>query len=141
MWTNFKGSNRVNRGGSWNNEAANCRSANRNRNDPSNRNNNLGFRLALNSNGQKSWMAYGGCPGIPDGTVRFPDWLGFGLASKTSTRDRVVLVGRLDDRCESSVRFFYCGSRCWFRATGLATVYLLRILPPLRQNHLFSLEQ
>ena len=51
-------------------------------------------------------MAYGGCPGIPDGTVRFPDWLGFGLASKTSTRDRVVLVGRLDDRCERSVRSF-----------------------------------
>ncbi|MFM9064842.1 MAG: hypothetical protein ACKOOI_17655, partial [Pirellula sp.] len=34
-------------------------------------------------------------PGIPDGTVRFPVWPGFGLASQTSTRDRVVLVGRL----------------------------------------------
>ena len=44
-----KSSNRVNRGGSWNNHASNCRSANRNRNDPSNRNNNLGFRLLLNS--------------------------------------------------------------------------------------------
>jgi len=84
----------VNRGGSWNNEAANCRSANRNRNNPSNRNNNNGFRVALNSNGRKSWMASGGCPGIPDGTVRFPVWPGFGLVSKTSTRDRVVLVGR-----------------------------------------------
>ncbi|MBP6601604.1 MAG: SUMF1/EgtB/PvdO family nonheme iron enzyme [Verrucomicrobiales bacterium] len=40
------GSNRVKRGGSWNNNAANCRSANRNRNTPENRNNNLGFRLA-----------------------------------------------------------------------------------------------
>jgi retron-type reverse transcriptase len=39
------GSNRVKRGGSWNNTASNCRSANRNNNDPSNRNNNIGFRL------------------------------------------------------------------------------------------------
>lgn len=40
-----KGSNRVNRGGSWNNEARNCRVSNRNNNTPDNRNNNLGFRL------------------------------------------------------------------------------------------------
>jgi hypothetical protein len=33
------------RGGSWNNEAANLRSAARNRNTPDNRNNNLGVRL------------------------------------------------------------------------------------------------
>ncbi|NOT60533.1 MAG: SUMF1/EgtB/PvdO family nonheme iron enzyme [Acidobacteria bacterium] len=39
------GSNRVNRGGSWNNNAVNCRSANRNRNTPGKRDNNLGFRL------------------------------------------------------------------------------------------------
>lgn len=39
------GSNRVNRGGSWNNNAKNARSSNRNRNNPDNRNNNLGFRL------------------------------------------------------------------------------------------------
>jgi len=39
------GSNRVKRGGSWNNTASNCRSANRNNNTPSNRNNNIGFRL------------------------------------------------------------------------------------------------
>ena len=38
--------NRVNRGGSWNNNASNCRVANRNNNTPANRNNNLGFRLA-----------------------------------------------------------------------------------------------
>lgn len=42
-----QGSNRVNRGGSWNNNARNCRSANRNNNDPGNRNNNLGLRVAL----------------------------------------------------------------------------------------------
>jgi len=34
------------RGGSWNNDAHNCRSANRNNNTPDNRNNNIGFRLA-----------------------------------------------------------------------------------------------
>jgi Sulfatase-modifying factor enzyme 1 len=41
-----KGSNRVNRGGSWNNNPQNCRVANRNNNSPGNSNNNLGFRLA-----------------------------------------------------------------------------------------------
>ena len=40
------GSYRVNRGGSWNNNARNIRCANRNRNTPDNRNNNLGFRVA-----------------------------------------------------------------------------------------------
>lgn len=44
------GSNRVNRGGSWNNSAANCRTANRNNWNPGNRNNNVGFRLARSSN-------------------------------------------------------------------------------------------
>ncbi|MEK7287783.1 MAG: SUMF1/EgtB/PvdO family nonheme iron enzyme [Elusimicrobiota bacterium] len=34
------------RGGSWNNNARNLRSANRNNDDPGNRNNNVGFRLA-----------------------------------------------------------------------------------------------
>jgi formylglycine-generating enzyme required for sulfatase activity len=37
----------VNRGGSWNNDARNCRAAIRNNNTPTNRNNNVGFRLAL----------------------------------------------------------------------------------------------
>jgi formylglycine-generating enzyme required for sulfatase activity len=37
----------VNRGGSWNNTAQNCRAAYRNNNAPDNRNNNIGFRLAL----------------------------------------------------------------------------------------------
>ena len=39
------GSSRVLRGGSWNNNDTNCRVANRNRNNPDNRNNNNGFRL------------------------------------------------------------------------------------------------
>jgi hypothetical protein len=42
-----RGSNRVNRGGSWrNDDASNFRGANRDRNDPGNRNDNQGFRLA-----------------------------------------------------------------------------------------------
>jgi len=40
------GTNRVIRGGSWNNHARNVRAAYRNWNDPGNRNDNLGFRLA-----------------------------------------------------------------------------------------------
>lgn len=43
------GSPRVNRGGGWNGNAADCRAAIRNRDVPSNRSNNLGFRLALSS--------------------------------------------------------------------------------------------
>ncbi|MBW2737888.1 MAG: hypothetical protein JRE64_03355 [Deltaproteobacteria bacterium] len=44
------------RGGSWNNDAQNCRSANRNNNSPDNRNNNLGFRLS--SSRQRSDAMY-----------------------------------------------------------------------------------
>ncbi|MFC1763594.1 SUMF1/EgtB/PvdO family nonheme iron enzyme [Planctomycetota bacterium] len=35
------------RGGSWNNSAENCRCSYRNRIDPDNRNDNLGFRVVL----------------------------------------------------------------------------------------------
>lgn len=43
------GANRVQRGGSWNNDPANCRSANRNNNTPSTANNNIGFRLVCSA--------------------------------------------------------------------------------------------
>jgi len=43
--TTVSGSNRVIRGGSWNNDASNCRLAYRNNATPGNRNDNLGFRL------------------------------------------------------------------------------------------------
>lgn len=39
-------SNRVLRGGAWNNNADNCRVANRNNDNPGNRNDNNGFRLS-----------------------------------------------------------------------------------------------
>ena len=42
-----KGANRVYRGGSYFNKPRNCRPSYRNNNSPGNRNNNLGFRLAL----------------------------------------------------------------------------------------------
>jgi len=38
--------NRVLRGGSWNNDTNNVRSSNRNDNTPGNTNNNIGFRVA-----------------------------------------------------------------------------------------------
>ncbi|WP_418219910.1 SUMF1/EgtB/PvdO family nonheme iron enzyme [Candidatus Thiodictyon syntrophicum] len=41
-----KGRKRVLRGGSWINHARNCRSANRNGNEPANRNENIGLRLS-----------------------------------------------------------------------------------------------
>ncbi|MDX2285867.1 MAG: SUMF1/EgtB/PvdO family nonheme iron enzyme [Bacteroidia bacterium] len=54
------GSNRVNRGGSWNNDAANLRAANRNNNTPDNRNNNLGFRLSNTGESASLPVRYGG---------------------------------------------------------------------------------
>jgi len=47
-----KGSNRVNRGGNFNNNATNVRVSYRNNNTPDNRNNNIGFRLACSSKRQ-----------------------------------------------------------------------------------------
>jgi sulfatase modifying factor 1 len=55
----------VNRGGSWNADAWNCRAAIRNANEPENRNDNLGFRLARSSAGKVDTFRYG--------TGNFPD--------------------------------------------------------------------
>jgi formylglycine-generating enzyme required for sulfatase activity len=46
VWRGGSRSLRVLRGGAWNNNPENLRSANRNRNQPDNRNNNVGFRVA-----------------------------------------------------------------------------------------------
>lgn len=48
------GSNRLARGGSWNNNASNCTVANRNSATPANCNNNLGFRVAFSS--KQRWI-------------------------------------------------------------------------------------
>jgi formylglycine-generating enzyme required for sulfatase activity len=45
-WLTGDCARRVARGGSWNNKPARVRSANRNRDNAANRNNNLGFRVA-----------------------------------------------------------------------------------------------
>jgi hypothetical protein len=49
LWTLQRGGHLRLRGGSWNNNPGNCRSAHRNRNEPGNRNNNLGFRVVCSS--------------------------------------------------------------------------------------------
>ncbi|WP_353485325.1 SUMF1/EgtB/PvdO family nonheme iron enzyme [Haliscomenobacter sp.] len=53
------GSNRVLRGGSWNNNPQNVRAANRNNNTPDNRNNNIGCRLANTGKQARIWLLYG----------------------------------------------------------------------------------
>ena len=60
-----EGAYRVNRGGSWNNDARNCRSANRDRNEPGYRNNNLGFRVALAPSSRTRRMPFGEQAGEP----------------------------------------------------------------------------
>lgn len=53
-----RGSNRVNRGGSWrNDDPDNFRGANRNRNDPGNRNDNQGFRLVSTHVGKDNMLS------------------------------------------------------------------------------------
>lgn len=51
--TTQAGPNRVIRGGSWNNNAVNLRSANRNNDDPGKRNSNVGLRLVSTRNRQE----------------------------------------------------------------------------------------
>jgi len=53
-------SNRVIRGGSYGGDAASLRSANRNNNDPGNRNDNIGFRLAKAPQGQNVFVTRSG---------------------------------------------------------------------------------
>ncbi|MGH9845766.1 MAG: SUMF1/EgtB/PvdO family nonheme iron enzyme, partial [Blastocatellia bacterium] len=64
------GSNRVNRGGGWTNDAVNCRSANRNNDAPGNRNDNLGFRLVSTS--RSRWDAVHGSHPRAQGQVHLP---------------------------------------------------------------------
>ncbi|MCP5127193.1 MAG: SUMF1/EgtB/PvdO family nonheme iron enzyme [Gammaproteobacteria bacterium] len=82
------GGPRVLRGGSWNNEPKRLRSAARNRNDPRNRNNNVGFRLASPPTKSRSRRVHG-CGGR-GGWVSmspFPGLAGTG-APNSCARDR-----------------------------------------------------
>jgi len=47
------------RGGAWNNNPQNARVSNRNRNEPTNRNNNIGFRCAVYAGRRGSRRLYG----------------------------------------------------------------------------------
>jgi len=54
----------------------------------------------------------------------------------------VVLVGRLDDRCEGSMRSFCCGNVYWFHVARDYDSNLPSSNPaPPLQNHMFSLEK
>lgn len=82
------GGPRVLRGGSWNNEPKRLRSAARNRNDPRNRNNNVGFRLASPPTESRNCCVHG-CGGR-GGWVSmspFPGLAGTG-APNSQVRDR-----------------------------------------------------
>ena len=75
------------RGGSWNNNPGNLRSANRNRNTPDNRNNNIGFRIAstacCQSVGLVSDRASGAHEACP-GALRQVPFAALALAGSTS---------------------------------------------------------
>jgi len=78
------GTNRVLRGGSWNSNARNVRAAQRNANDPGNRNSNIGFRLAREQQ-RAGWLA-------PDPTLTASGGLGAG----ETPADAGVAVGGVD---------------------------------------------
>ena len=75
---------RVLRGGSWNNNPRNLRSANRNRNDAENRNNNIGFRVASTHRG---WSRRG-----------------HGLAGRARVRPGPVMMSRGRRSCAAAPR-------------------------------------
>jgi hypothetical protein len=58
---------RVVRGGSWNNNQDNARAAYRNRNNPNNRNNNIGFRVVCSSHVSPLLWRPGHAEGVPAG--------------------------------------------------------------------------
>jgi hypothetical protein len=101
-----EGVRRVLRGGCLFLGAKYCRSAGRARGSPTLRVVNNGFRLALNSNGPKAGLLVADALGFRMEQFVFLSDGTFGQISKISTRGRRVLVGRLDDEFERSLRSF-----------------------------------
>lgn len=81
------GSNRVIRGGNWNNDASNCRVAYRNGNSPSNNDNNNGFRSVRSSEKSPQWEHNSDPASLPS-APSYPAW--------QSENARPVLVGVAD---------------------------------------------
>ncbi|MCL4831438.1 MAG: SUMF1/EgtB/PvdO family nonheme iron enzyme [Caldilineaceae bacterium] len=79
LWGRLIG--RVLRGGSFNNNATNVRCANRNRNNPDNRNNNVGFRVVL-PHGFPLQRLLSGLISISPAQKRRAYWAGYGLPSE-----------------------------------------------------------
>lgn len=67
------GSNRVLRGGNWNNDSSNCRAAIRNNNSPGNTNNNNGFRAVRSSEDSPMWEKDSDPAAIPSAPSQ-PAW-------------------------------------------------------------------
>ncbi|MFZ1804926.1 MAG: hypothetical protein E8D48_03455 [Nitrospira sp.] len=71
------------RGGSWNNEPDNVRSANRNRNTPTNRNDNIGFRCAQDACSMAGVRTFTGkIRSVPLGVQADPGLLGVAANSR-----------------------------------------------------------
>jgi len=120
----LSGSGRVLRGGAWNNNPRNCRSAYRNNNDPDERNDNIGFRvvslsfgLALPLRGSSS------VPGIPaftDARSVATEVLALLLscragvpATESTSQDRAGLVGDCIRTCRAAILGLIRFKRTW----------------------------
>jgi hypothetical protein len=96
---------KVLRGGGWNNNEAFVRAANRNHNQPDNRNNNIGFRCVVapgvNTRGQVPWV-YGGRASAERYDARsVPGWA---FIIDSSTKDTLALPGVVGFRLDAQGR-------------------------------------